>query len=411
MLNKRSKMEKGLLIFLVISALIALSQGFSDGVLSNYFKEAYQVNALQRGFIEFPRELPGIISMFVIAALSFIGNIRIAIIAQIFTVAGLLVLGLIRPGFSVMCVILFVYSLGMHMYIPLGDSIGMSLAGGDSVGHTLGRINSVKMGFMMVAGLITFVGFRSGLFDFETPVATFLIAAALLAAGAACLLLLYQTDRRADAVVTKTKLIFKKEYTRYYVISALYGCRKQIMFVYSPWVLIDLLGFRADTMSILAIFGSLIGVFFMPVVGRWIDRYGIRTSMTIEALAFVFVYILYGLLSRWVSTTVVALTGIGMLLVYLLNIVDKMSAQFAMVRSIYMRSIAIVPEDVTPSLSLGMAIDHSMTIVGSYVCGAVWYAWGPEYVFLIAAFLSLLNLLAAKGIKPVEPIEPVGREV
>jgi predicted MFS family arabinose efflux permease len=171
------------------------------------------------------------------------------------------------------------------------------------------------------------------------------------------------------------------------------------MLVYSPWVLIDLLDFKADTISILAVIGALIGIFFMPVVGRWIDRFGVRRVMMAEALAFVAVYIAYGSLSRWVSTSVVTLSGLGMLLIYLLNIIDRMSAQFAMVRAIYMRSIALAPEDVTPSLSLGMSIDHVVAIVGSYLCGLVWHVWGPEYVFLIAGVMSLLNLAVAWGVK------------
>jgi len=152
-------------------------------------------------------------------------------------------------------------------------------------------------------------------------------------------------------------------------------------------------------MSILAVAGSLIGMFFMPYVGRLVDRYGVRRVMIIETVAFVCIYIAYGFLSKWVNENVVVLTGVVMMLVYLLNIVDRMTTQFGMVRSIYMRAIAIVPEDVTPSLSLGMSIDHVVSIIGSFVCGTVWYVYGPEYVFLIAGIMSAGNLVAALGIK------------
>jgi predicted MFS family arabinose efflux permease len=194
-------------------------------------------------------------------------------------------------------------------------------------------------------------------------------------------------------------MVFRREYLRYYVICALYGGRKQIMLVFSPWVLIELLDFGADTISILAVIGSFIGIFFIPLVGKLIDRLGVRKVMIFEAMAFIAVYIAYGFLSKWVTENVVVLTGLSMMFVYLLNIVDRMSAQFYMVRAIYMRSLAISPEDVTPSLSLGMAIDHVVAIVGSFICGTVWSVWGPEYVFMIAGGLSLLNMIAAAGIK------------
>jgi predicted MFS family arabinose efflux permease len=399
--DKQFNPETVLKIFLIATAFVGLAGGFSDAILANYFKEAYDVNAAQRGFIEFPRELPGVLSFLFLAWLSFFGNLRNAVLAQFFSAFGLVVLGVFRPSYAVMLIFLFIYSTGVHMYIPLGDSIGLSLAQKMNMGRIMGRINSVRMAFLMISGVLTFIGFRVGLFSFELPVVAFLISAACFFIVGVLLVAQRQMsgDLNVGPPAPQTRFVFRKEYTRYYLICAVFGGRKQIMLVYSPWVLIDLLDFKADTISILAVIGSLIGIFFMPVVGRWIDGFGIRRVMTAEALAFVAVYIAYGFLSRWVNNNAVVLTSIGMMLVYFLNIIDRMSAQFAMVRSIYMRSIALYPEDITPSLTLGMAIDHVVAIVGSYLCGLVWFRWGPEFVFLIAGLLSLVNLVAARGIK------------
>ena len=392
--------EAGIKIFLVISALIGLAMGLSDSILANYFKEAYNVNAQERGFIELPRELPGVLSIVFIAALSFLKSKRIAFVAQMAAAFGLIVLGVWRPSFGVMLFFLFIFSSGMHMYVPLGDSIGLSLAKEQNMGLMMGRFNSIRMAFLMIAGIVTFIGFRVGWFTFETPVWVFIISAVFfVAAGILLFILAKMYDSRDNDEPLDNRFVFRKEYMRYYVICALFGSRKQIMFVYSPWVLIELLDFKADTMSILAVIGSLIGVFFMPVVGRWIDRFGVKKIMILEALAFVAIYVAYGILSRWVNTQAVVLTGLVMILVYLLNIVDKMTAQFGMVRAIYMRAIAIVPEDVTPSLSFGMSIDHVIGITGSFVCGAIWMNFGPEYVFVLAALVSLANLIVANGIK------------
>ena len=400
-MQKQGKtIQSSIMMFFVICALVGLATGFTESLLSNYFKEAYDVNAQQRGFIEFPRELPGVISIFFIAALSFMGNIKSAIIAQVLTIGGLLLLALTRPSFAIMLLFLFIYSTGIHMYLPLGDSIGLSLAKKQDMGKVLGRFNGLRMAFLMIAGVITYVGFKQGWFNYEKPILVFIIAAVIYLVVAVLLLVLHKKGATGDNEVTvNTKLVFRKEYARYYIICALFGGRKQIMLVYSPWVLIDLLGFKTDTMSVLAVVGSLIGVFFIPAVGKWIDKFGVKKIMIAEALAFIVIYTAYGFLSKWVTLNVVALTGIVMLLVYLLNIVDRMTAQFGMVRSIYMRAIALVPEDVTPSLSLGMSIDHIVAIAGSYVCGVIWYNWGPEYVFILAGVMSLMNLLVARGIK------------
>jgi len=90
---------------------------------------------------------------------------------------------------------------------------------------------------------------------------------------------------------------------------------------------------------------------------------------------------------------------LALVLVFALIIIDKMAQQFYIARSIYMKAIAVVPEDVTPSLSTGMAIDHVLAIIGSFACGVVWDRLGPEYVFLIAGILSFANMIVAAGIK------------
>ncbi|MCL1895128.1 MAG: MFS transporter [Clostridiales bacterium] len=396
----QKRLKVAVIIFAAVAAFTGFYSGAIDSIIANYFKEAYDVTAQQRGYIEVPRELPGIVSLFVITAFSFLRDIRTAIIAQVFGVIGLVVLGVFHPSFGIMLVFLFVFSLGLHMFMPLGDSIGLSLATRDNMGRILGMFNSVRMAFGMVAGLVCFFGFRSGFFHFDTPVTIFLICAGCFLICAILLFAMHaQIGTEVESRTEASKMIFRKEYIRYYILCALFGGRKQIMYVFSPWVLIALLGFTADKMSIIGVIGSFIGIFFIPFIGKLIDRMGSRKVMLIEAACFMVIYVAYGFLSKGVNENTVVIAGIGMFFVYVLIISDRMSAQFYMVRSIYLKSIALTEEDVTPSLSVGMAIDHVLAIIGASLCGIVWDAWGPEWVFIIAGVLSAANFIVALGIK------------
>jgi len=396
----QKRLKNAIFIFILVSAFTGFYTGAIDSIIANYFKDAYGATAQQRGLIEFPRELPGILSLFIIAAFSFLRDLRTAVIAQALGALGLVVLGFFHPGFGIMLVFLFIFSLGQHMFMPLGDSIGLSLASRDKMGRTIGQFNSARMAFGMIAGLACFFGFRSGFFNFNTPALIFLLCACAFLACAVLLMAMHaQIGAEIESRTEASKMVFRKEYTRYYVICALFGARKQIMYVFSPWVLIELLDFKADTMSIIGVIGSFIGIFFIPLVGKLIDRRGSRFTMIIEAGCFVAIYVAYGLLSKWVNDKTVVIAGIGMFFVYVLIICDRMSGQFYMVRSIYFKSIALKPEDVTPSLSAGMAIDHGLAIIGAFLCGIVWDIWGPEYVFVIAAGLSVANMLVVYGIK------------
>jgi len=390
--------KKAVLIFMVIVAATGLAAGLSDSVFSNYFRDAFAVDPFQRGFIELPRELPGVLVMFVVSALAFLGDIRLAIIAQILTIIGIMAMGLLSPTFSVMLVFLFINSLGMHMFMPLYSSIGMSLAKDEKFGTMMGRMYGVRTAFALVAALLVFVGFRVGFFDFTAPIiVNFLIAGALFTLVLIMLIVLKRN--MTDAKPPKSRFVFKKQYTKYYILATLFGARKQIMYVYGPWVLIYLLGFGAEYMALLIMAGSFIGIFFMPLVGRWIDRFGTPRIMIAEALIFLVIYLGYGIIAAGLHGDWLMGVTIVVIIAIAVNIADRMTIQFGMVRTVYMRSIAVVPEDVTPTLATGMALDHVLSIGSAVICGLLWDNFGPQYVFVFAGVLTAFNLLVARSIK------------
>ena len=398
------KRRKAVLIFMVIVALSGLGLGLSDSVFSNYFRDAYGVGALQRGFIELPRELPGVLVMFVVSALAFMGDIRLAILSQALSIIGIIALGLLSPPFAVMLVFLFINSLGMHMFMPLYASIGMSLAKNDGYGTIMGRIYGIRTAFTMLAAIMIFVGFRTGFFSFTTPIIlNFLIAGVLFTAVLVLLVFLRRYTEEIKA--PKSRFVLKKVYTKYYILAMLFGARKQIMYVYGPWVLIELLGFGADNMALLIITGSAVGMFFMPLVGKWIDRFGTSRIMIIEASIFLVIYLGYGVISAglhggWL-VGIAAVTAMAVAV----NLADRMTIQFGMVRSVYMRSIAVTPEDVTPTLATGMALDHVLSIGSAIICGFLWWELGPQYVFVFAGVLAAVNMFVAKSIKKEEVVK------
>jgi len=76
-----------------------------------------------------------------------------------------------------------------------------------------------------------------------------------------------------------------------------------------------------------------------------------------------------------------------------------MSTQMGLIRTVYLRTIAVNQQDVTPTLSLGMSMDHTVSILCAYAGGVVWTLWGPQYIFYLAAALSLVNLYVAIKVK------------
>lgn len=400
-MKRLKNMRKELRVYLGILAFISLALAMNNNIYSNYFKEAYQVTAYQRGLIEFPRELPGILCVFLIAGLSFIGDIRLSIIAQTLAMIGVAVLGFFTPAFTVMLIFIFINSLGMHLFMPLQDSIGLDLIEDKSkTGKRMGQYKGVSTAFMMVGSIIVFVGFRFNIFSFTTKIKwVFVLSAFLLLIAIGLLIYLAVLIKKPMVHRKKVNFIFRKEYKYYYVLAVMFGVQKQIMLVYGPWVLIDLLSKKADTLAVLSIIGAFAGIFFIPAVGRWMDRFGIKKILLADGLSFVGVFLIYGLLSAGFVTNTFSAFGLPVLLAYLVIIADKMSNQMGLVRVVYLKSILIKESDLTPTLSLGLSIDHVVSIGFAYIGGIVWSTMGPQYVFFITAALSLINVFVATQVK------------
>jgi predicted MFS family arabinose efflux permease len=88
------------------------------------------------------------------------------------------------------------------------------------------------------------------------------------------------------------------------------------------------------------------------------------------------------------------------ILTFALFIIDRMSMQMGMIRSMYLRSIARTPAEIGPTLTLGQSMDHIVSITFASLSGLVWSRWGPQYVFFGAAVLSLANYAVARKVKP-----------
>ena len=400
------KQKKDLILFFVVIATVNLAIGFSDGLFSNYFKEVYNTDGFLRGLIEFPREMPGVIVFFLISSIAFLGDMTIAILAQAAAAFGLIVLGFVTPSFGVMLIFLFIYSLGVHLYMPLNDSIAMSLSEPDQLGKRMGQIAGIRFAILMVSGLAVFFLFRFGVFSFQNKTKwTFVVSAVFYIVAMFLLIKLKRDIGQIRTKREKPKFIFRKEYTYYYLLAVVFGVQKQVMLVFGPWVLIETLGQGVDTIVLLGIIASSLGMFLMPQIGRWIDRFGVKKLLYVDAFSFLFVYLCYGVLTQLINNGILAKAGITVLLTCALIVVDRLSSQMGIIRTIYLKSIARSDSEVTPTLSLAMMMDHIVSILVGITGGVIWVKFGSQYIFFTVAALSFVNLAVAILVKEPRKIE------
>src|SRR5512137_1712305 len=167
-LNDRvSKMPRELKLFAATSLVMGISFSIYNATFNNFINARFSLTGFQRSFLEFPRELPGFLVVFVSALLWFLCSRRLGAFALVLGVAGTLLIGFISSTYAVMTICLFIYSLGMHLFIPVSSSIGMELAHAGQTGRRLGQLNSIRNFAAVLGSFLVFLGFRFLGFHFE----------------------------------------------------------------------------------------------------------------------------------------------------------------------------------------------------------------------------------------------------
>ncbi len=390
-LRKFKLQERDFILFLLVGVFLGIAQSVDGSTLNNFLKEKFNMLILQRSALEMPRELPGFLVFIIIGFLYSLGDIRIAVAANVCAAIGMLLLGFIPPVFFLVLISMFIYSSGQHVYMPLSNTIAMSFADDANLGKKLGQVSSANTAALVVGSGILWILFRFFKISFTV---TFSIGAAAFLA-AAIFLSLMNPNRTAGL---KTRFLFRKEYKLFYWLSILYGARKQIFITFGPWVLVDVFKQKVTTMTILFFIISVLSIFIRPFTGHLIDRVGEKFVLCAEAGVLFVVCLAYSF-----ATDILPL-NYALILISVCYVTDQLLNSASMARATYMRKIALKNEDVSPTLSLGVSIDHIMSMVLPFVGGVIWYGSGTngyKYVFLGGAFVALLNFFSARHIRIV----------
>jgi predicted MFS family arabinose efflux permease len=379
-------MSHELKLFVAASLAMGMAYSIIDATFNNFLNERFALSGFERSFLEFPRELPGLLVVLVSALLWFLCSRRLGAIAMLLGSLGTLLIGFASTTYSIMLLCLFIYSLGQHIFLPLSSAIGMELAREGETGRRLGQINAVRNLATIFGSFLVFLGFKYLGFTFHH---TFVLAA--LAFGVAALLMFAMKHEKTQRPTLHLRL--HREYSLFYLLSVLFGSRKQLFLTFAPWVLVSVYHQPTQTIATLLTLGGVIGILFQPLLGRAIDRLGERFVLACEAVLLVVVCSGYGFAKFLVPEYTAFLITCGCFLM------DQMLMSVNMARAMYMKKIARQASHVQPALTMSTSIDHAFSITIALLGGLIWNRYGFQYVFLLGAFIALANLLAAMQIR------------
>ncbi len=368
----------------------SLAYGLYKGVIDNYLAEIVGMSGFDKGVSEFFRELPGLLLVFILAALYTFSAERIYKLGALFMLAGMAAQAIVSPVRVLVILCIFVYSLGDHMQLGMRNTLTLQYARDGRGGEALGLQNAVQQigtlaGFLVIIGIFSLVKPSAGLYRI-----VFAVSAGIIGLG-----FLSSLRVKGDSVTdeNKRRFYFKKKYAKYYMLEVFYGARKQVFFTFGPYVLVLFYGANAMVISTLFAVSSVCGFFASPLVGKIIDRVGYKAVMVADTLVLVVVCFFYGFAHH------IFPQNVAFIVCCLNYILDSIISLASMASNVYVQDISDSADEVRATISTGVSVNHLITIFIALFGGWIWKALGIETLFILSAVLGLCNSAYAATIK------------
>jgi len=379
-------LRRELTVFLVVTAAMGMTFGIFETTFNNYLNDTFAITAAARGNLEFPRELPGFLVTLMGGVLFFLSVTRLGVLSAVGIAVGIVGLAFTGDDYARMIAFMVIWSAGNHLLMPITGTIALSLAPPHQRAARMGQIGAVGMAATIVGATIVWAGLQYIEIGYR---GTFLIAAGGAVIAAIFIGFINPLPKREGR---RPKLVLKRRYGLYYLLNVFSGARKQIFMTFGVWVLIKVFEQPAYTIAKLWIVASAIGIFFQPQLGKLIDRVGERIILMANAIIIVIICLGYGFAHLLPMAHPVWV-------VYICYVVDNVIFATGMARATYLDKIAEHEEDIHASLSVGVTIDHAVSMSIPALGGMAWVLYGYPWVFVGAAGIAVLNLIAAGFIR------------
>ncbi len=220
------------------------------------------------------------------------------------------------------------------------------------------------MGFF--AGLLGMLGVFAGIGAIGYPLA-FAISGVAMLVGAVAIFrfpseLVHRSPQRA---------VVRRRYGLFYLLNFLEGCRFELFQAFGIYLLVQQYRQPVQTIAILFILVAVGSAVLSPTIGRLIDRFGERPTMTIGYVGMLITFLGFAL---WHDALVATILYVA----YNVFLLSEIGV------NTYLKKVAS-PEDVRPSLATGVTMMHVPALVVPILGGTLWNMFGFEVPFLLGA--------------------------
>lgn len=362
------------LLVLTIASAAGL-QGWRT-LFNNFAVETVGLTGFQVGMVQSAREIPGFLALCAIFLLAFIKEHRLSAASVICMGMGVMLTGFL-PSFSGLLATTLLMSFGFHYYETTNQSLILQHFDEYQSPLVMGNQRSMMSLVCIIVGIVIF------LFSHFLSYRTMFLLIGIAVCGAGIWGLVNEPARKEEYVQRK-KVVFRKKYTLFYILTLLSGARRQIFMVFSVLLLVKKFGFTIQQVTMLFVLNNIINYFAAPLVAKAIKRFGELAILRCEYISLILIFTAYAFCPYKP-------------LVAALYVLDHISFNGAMAIRTYFQKIAD-KKDISSSTAVSFTINHIAAVILPVVGG---YLWMINYriPFICGSVLGACSLVAAHFIR------------
>ena len=363
-------------VFLALAGIV-MTMTFSawNALLNNFAIENAAFTGAEIGTLQSIREIPGLLAFTAAFVLLVLTEQVLAIIALSLLCIGVAITGFFPSVYGLYATTVLM-SVGFHYYETINQSLSLQWFSKTEAPAQLGRLLAIKS----FAALCTFAGIWLAFSVFDADYITVYMVCGSLGLAITAWLATHK-PKTENTHVQHKKLILRKRYSLYYLLTFLSGARRQIFVVFAGFLMVEKFGYDVTEITVLFMLNHVINLYLGPKIGAWIGRVGERRALTLEYTGLILVFIGYAL----VETAELAAV---------LYVVDHLFFAMAIALKTYFQKIAD-PKDIAGSMGVSFSINHIAAVVLPVLFGMIWL-YNPSLVFYAGAAIAALSLILSQ---------------
>lgn len=362
-------------LFTGLTFLFGLGFAIYSGPFQNFLVDVLNAHELDLGKLESLREIPGLLTALTAGTLVALAETRMASLGLMIAAFGIAVTGYCHTFPPLIAITVF-WSVGFHLWATVQTAITLALSKGKEGGRHLGRMNGVS-----AAATILGLGIALGMAKlWPKNYALYFAVGGVSILFASFLGGMLSTHAHGGA---RQRIVLRKEYRLFYLLTFLEGCRRQIFSIFASFALILVYHVPVREMVLIQFVNSIMITATAPRIGGIVDRLGERGPLSFYAVGLVAVFLGYATLQT--KGALIALF-----------LIDNVLFSFGVGFSTYLHRI-VRPGELTPCLAMGVTMNHIAAVTVPFFGALLWKESGNyQFPFWVGVGIACLSLVATR---------------